>query len=188
MPNYKRAQERYSWDAWAPREKWAGAEARWARHDIRASSIYAVLRQAATARMDFEDNLVNDRELAKEEIAYRAFVRGFNQRLHRVFKYLGGQYSWLPEAQVAEGNLRNAIAQLAETLASMAPHVHRTFGFKGRPGEPWLLFTVARLFKIFRSHGMHVNATVRAIVEVLGLAGHADVANVTSVKRQIKKR
>jgi hypothetical protein len=187
LPKYKRAQESYSWDAWAPREKWEKAEGRWAQHGIQPSAIYRILREAATARMDFEDDLINDLELAKDEIVYRAFIRGFNQRLRSVFVWLQ-QYRWMPEAQVTGDHLQRAVSELADRLAPLQPRAHRTFRFKGRPGEWWLPSIVRQLFKIFRNHSMRANVTTRSLVEALTLAGHGDVVNLPLIKRLTRKR
>jgi hypothetical protein len=189
LPTYKRALHRYSWDVktWTRDERWAEAKDRWAQHGIQLSAIEHVLRQAATARMDYEDTLANDLELAKEELAYRALIRGLNQRLRGVFTWLQ-QYRWVVETQVIEGALTRAIVEVAEQLATLAPHAHRTFRFRGRPGEPWLPPIVVLLSKLFRSHRMGANETRRAIVEVLALAGHGDVVNLALVKRLTTKR
>ncbi len=188
LPKYQRAQERYSWDAWVPRERCGEAERRWAQHDIQPFTIYRVLRQAAIARMDYEGYLANDLELAKEEIVYRALIRGLNQRLKSVFAWLQqDRFRWLPDAQVTEGLLRRAVSEVAENLVSLAPHAVRTFRFRGRPGEPWLQPIIAQLSKIFRGHGMRANAATRAIVEALTLAGHGNVVNVALVKRLTRK-
>ncbi len=188
LPKYKRALHRYSLDVktWTRHERWAEAKDRWAQHGIQLSSVERALRQAATARMDYEDHLINDLELAKDEIAHRALIRGLNRRLRGLFTWLR-QYRWLPDAQVTETHLTNAISELAEQFATLAPHVHRTFTFTGRPGEPWLEPIVGQLYKISRDHGMPVGAATRAILEILALAGHGDVVNLALVKRLIRK-
>jgi hypothetical protein len=136
--------------------------------------------------MDYEDFLVNDLALAKEHIAYRALLRGLNQRLRGVFTWLQ-QYRWLPDAQVIKDELTRAIDESEEQLATLAPHAHRTIRFRGRPGEPWLDPSVAALYKIFQKHGMPRSAATGAVLEALALAGHGDVANLALVKRLIRK-
>jgi hypothetical protein len=167
-------------------EKWANAKARWAQHDIKLSTIEGILRQAATARMDYEYDLATDQELAKEESEYRVFIRGLNQRLQRVSTWLE-RYRALPDAQVTEHHLRNAVVALSERLSPLSPHALRKFRFKGRPGEPWLTPIVTRLSGVFRDHGMNANATTHVIVEALTLAGHGDVVNLALVARLTKK-
>jgi hypothetical protein len=189
LPTYKRALHRYSLDVktWTRDERWAEVKDRWAQHGIQLSAIEHVLRQAATARMDYEDHLINDLELAKEEVAYRALIRGLNRRLRGLFIWLR-QYRWLPDAQVAETHLMNAISEVAEQLATLAPHAHRRFTFRGRPGEPWLPPIAVQLYDIFRGHRIRANAATRATVEALVLAGHGDVVNIALVKRLTRKR
>jgi hypothetical protein len=188
LPKYKRAQERYLWDAQTlvRHKRWAKARGHWAQHGIQLSTIERVVRQAATARMDYEDYLINDLALAKEEIAYRALIRGLNRKLRSLFTWLR-HHHWLPEAQVIEDHLTETISEIERQLTTLAPHVHRRFRFKGRPGEPWLDPIVAQLDKIFRKHGMPLSAATGAILEVLALAGHGDVVNLTLVKRLIRK-
>jgi hypothetical protein len=186
VPKYKRAQERYSWDAAASGEKWAAIEARWARDGIPATTVHDILRRAATARMDYEDQLMNDVELAKDEIDYRTFIRGLNRRLRAVFKWLA-RYRWLPEAQVTEEHLARAVSEVAEDLVTLAPRAHRALRFEGRPGEPWLRPLVVQLSEHFRGRGMRANAANRTIVEALALAGHGDVANLDLIKRLTRK-
>lgn len=188
LPTYKRTQQEYSWNAntWMRHEKWADAKARWAQHGIQSSTIENILRRAAIGRMDYEYDLATDLELAKEEIEYRAFIRGLNQRLLRVFTWLE-HYHTLPDAQVTESHLRKAVAELSEGLPPLSPHALRKFRFKGRPGEPWLTPIVAQLSGIFRDHGMSANTTTRTIVEALTLAGHGDVVNFALVERLNKE-
>jgi hypothetical protein len=137
--------------------------------------------------MDYEDHLVNALELAKEEIAYRSLVRGLNRTLRSVFTWLR-HYPSLPDAHIIEAVLTKAVSEMSKQLATFAPRAQRQFTFRGRPGEPWLLPIVAQLSDIFRGHGMRANAANRAIVEVLALAGHGNVVNLTLVKRLIRKR
>lgn len=136
--------------------------------------------------MDYEDYLINDLELAKEEITYRALIRGLNRKLRGLFTWLR-HYDGLPDAHVIESHLTETISEIALQLATLAPHVHRRFTFSGRPGEPWLPSIVVQLYDIFRKHGMRPNAATRAVVEVLALAGHDDVVNIALVKRLTKR-
>jgi len=189
LPKYQRAYEKYSWNDWAPRERWAEAEKRWAQDGIQPSTIKRVLRQAATARMDYEDALEIELELAKEEIDHRAFIRGLNQKLRSLFMWLQQpRFRWQPGAYATEDHLRSAVHVVAKEVASLSPHAFRRFKLRGRPGEPWLRPIVAQLFKIFRGHRMSANAASRAIVEALSLAGHSGVVNLALVKRLTRKR
>jgi len=137
--------------------------------------------------MDYEDELRNDVELAKDEKDYRAFIRGLNRRLRSVFNWLE-RYRWLPEAQVVEEHLAKVILEAAAELATLAPPAHRTLRFEGRPGESWLTPFVMQLAKALRGRGQRTNAPPRAIVEALTLAGHGDVVNLPALVKRLTRK